>query len=141
MKTTVSWKGNRLFMGQASTGHQVLMDGPRGYGGNDAGVRPMELVLLGLGGCGAFDVVSILEKKRMLPDSLEVTIEAERRDEHPKVYTAIRVHYDLTGDKLTEAAVAKAIHLSDTKLCSVAAMLGQTAGITTAFTIHRTAAT
>lgn len=138
MKTTVQWKGNRLFMGTAPSGHQVLMDGPVQFGGNDSGVRPMELLLLGLGGCSAFDVVNILEKKRMLPEHLVVEMEAERSAEHPKVFTRIHMHFKLSGASLTEKAVSQAIHLSETRFCSVAAMLGQTAGITTAFTIEET---
>jgi len=98
----------------------------------------MELLLLGLGGCSAFDVVNILEKKRMLPDSMVVEMEAARSDEHPKVFTRIHMHFKLSGATLTEKAVSQAIHLSETRFCSVAAMLGHTAGITTAFTIEET---
>jgi len=129
MKTTVKWKGMRLFQGIAESGHAIIMDGPVKFGGQDAGPRPMELLLVGLGGCTAYDVVTILEKKRLDLAGLEVELEADRADAHPKVYTEIRVHFKISGRNIPEKAVQQAIELSENKFCSASAMLKATAEI------------
>lgn len=136
MKTTVKWKGMRLFQGTAESGHDILMDGPAQYGGQDAGPRPMDLLLLGLGGCTAYDVVSILEKKRLDLTGLEVDLEADRTDTHPKVYSEIRIHFKIQGRNIPEKAVQQAIDLSENKFCSASAMLKKTAKINISYEIH-----
>ena len=136
MKTVVKWKGMRLFQGVAESGHSILMDGPVKFGGQDAGARPMELLLVGLGGCTAYDVVTILEKKRLDISGLEVEIEADRADKHPKVYTEIRIHFTITGKDIPEKAVQQAIELSESKFCSASAMLKKTAEIVITYVIQ-----
>ncbi|MCK5880094.1 MAG: OsmC family protein [Holophagae bacterium] len=136
MKTTVKWKGMRLFQGTAESGHNILMDGPEQFGGQDAGPRPMDLLLVGLGGCTAYDVVTILEKKRLNLTGLEVELEADRTDTHPKVYSEIRVHFKIRGRNITEKAVQQAIDLSENKFCSASAMLKETAKINISYEIH-----
>ncbi|NOY21883.1 MAG: OsmC family protein [Acidobacteria bacterium] len=136
MKTTVKWKGMRLFQGMAESGHSILMDGPEKFGGQDAGPRPMDLLLVGLGGCTAYDVVAILEKKRLDLRGLEVELDAERTDTHPKVYSEIRVHFKITGRNIPEKAVEQAIELSENKFCSASAMLKKTAKIKISYEIH-----
>ncbi|NOZ12781.1 MAG: OsmC family protein [Acidobacteria bacterium] len=136
MKTTVKWKGMRLFQGMSESGHSIIMDGPVKFGGQDAGPRPMELLLLGLGGCTAYDVVSILEKKRLNLTGLEVELDADRADSHPKVYTKIRVHFRISGQDIPEKAVQQAIELSENKFCSASAMLKETAKIEITYEIQ-----
>jgi putative redox protein len=110
-------------MGKADSNHWVAMDGPADFGGSNAGTRPVELVLLALGGCTGSDVISILKKKRAEVDALEIRIEAEQAEEHPKVFTRIHVEYVVTGHGVRPEDVARAIDLSETKYCSVSAML------------------
>ncbi len=136
MKTRVEWKGMRLFRGTAESGHHILMDGPRKFGGQDAGPRPMELFLVGLGGCTAYDVVTILEKKRLNITDLEVELDADRAETHPKIYTDIRIHFRIFGHDIPEKAVKQAIELSETKFCSASAMLKKSAEITISFEIN-----
>lgn len=136
MKTIVKWKGLRLFQGTVESGHSVLMDGPVEFGGQDAGPRPMELLLIGLGGCTAYDVVSILEKKRLDLTGLEVELDADKAKTHPKVYTEIRVHFKISGRNIPEKAVQQAIDLSENKLCSASAMLKQTAKINISYELQ-----
>ena len=136
MKTMVKWKGMRLFHGIAESGHSIIMDGPAKFGGQDAGPRPMELLLVGLGGCTAYDVVTILEKKRLDLTGLEVELEADRAETHPKVYTEIRVHFKITGRNVPEKAVQQAIELSENKFCSASAMLKATAEIKITYEIQ-----
>ncbi|PJB83303.1 MAG: peroxiredoxin [Acidobacteria bacterium CG_4_9_14_3_um_filter_49_7] len=136
MKTTVKWKGRRSFQGTTETGHSVLMDGPVKFGGDDTGPRPMELLLVGLGGCTAYDVVSILEKKRLDIIGLKVEIDADRTDTHPKIYSEIRVRFIISGRNISEKAVQQAIDLSEKKLCSASAMLRKSANIVTTYEIQ-----
>ena len=119
------WQKEQTFTGTSTTGHKVTMDGSKA-----AGASPMEFVLMGLCGCTGVDVASILTKKREPFTSLEVRAEAERADESPKVYTKIRLIYRV-GGKVTKKAVEDAVRLSETKYCSVSAMLQKTAKITT----------
>ena len=129
------------FAGKADSGHWVTMDGPDEFGGSNAGTRPKELVLLSLGGCTGSDVVSILRKKRARVDSLEVRLTAEQSDEHPIVYKSIHMEFVFRGDDLKAADIERAIELSETKYCSVSAMLRGTVAITHSYTIEPTTIT
>jgi len=124
------------FEATSGTGHTVLMDGAHDSGGRDAGMRPMEMVLLGLGGCSAFDVVTILRRGRHAVSGCEVALEADRADEPPRVFTSIRLHYRVRGTGLPPRAVERAIELSRDKYCSASAMMAHTAKITTSFEIR-----
>lgn len=130
MKAEVKWAGAARFDGTSETGHTVIMDGAQEYGGENQGVRPMELLLLGLGGCSAFDVVLILKKARQEIVDCVVQIDAERADTEPKVFTKIHAHFIVTGKDLSEKRVARAVELSAEKYCSASIMLGKTAEIT-----------
>lgn len=130
MKARIKWVENTLMVGQSGSGHAVVMDGPEEFGGQNLGVRPMEMMLLGLGGCTQFDVVHILKKSRQQVSRCEVELQAERASEDPKVFTKIHVHIIVAGAGLTEKAVARAVSLSAEKYCSASIMLGQVAEIT-----------
>lgn len=130
MKARVKWVENSLFVAQSGSGHSVVLDGPPEAGGQNMGVRPMEMVLLGLGGCTAFDVVDILRKKREPVSGCVVEIEAERAESVPKVFTKIHVRYIVTGKNVKEESVKRAVELSAEKYCSVSIMLGKTAAMT-----------
>lgn len=137
MQVTLHGLGDNLtFLAKGDSGHWIALDGSESIGGHDAGTRPMELVLEALGGCTAMDVLSILKKKRMAYDRFVIEIEAERADEHPKVYTKIHMVYKFWGDELSEKAISRAIELSETKYCSVNAMLSKTAKITSEYRLN-----
>ena len=123
------------FVGESASGHSVVMDGAPEAGGRDLGVRPMEMLLLGLGGCTAFDVVSILHKSRQKISDCEVEVEAERAAEIPRVFTSIHVHFIVSGRDLDEEKVARAVSLSADKYCSASRMLEKAATITHDFEI------
>ncbi|MFZ6048315.1 OsmC family protein [Pseudomonas sp. CR3202] len=125
MKARIQWAGEALFLGESGSGHAVVMDGPPESGGRNLGVRPMEMLLLGLGGCTNFDVVSILKKSRQPVESCEAFLEAERAGEDPKVFTKIHVHFVVKGRGLKEAQVKRAVELSAEKYCSASIMLGR----------------
>lgn len=125
MKARVQWAGEALFLGESGSGHAVVMDGPPDAGGRNLGVRPMEMLLIGLGGCSNFDVVSILRKGRQPVESCEVFLNAERADEEPKVFTKIHLHFVVKGRGLKEAQVKRAVELSAEKYCSASIMLGR----------------
>ncbi|MCF3163831.1 OsmC family protein [Pseudomonas aeruginosa] len=125
MKARIQWAGEAMFLGESGSGHVVVMDGPPDDGGRNLGVRPMEMVLIGLGGCTNFDVVSILKKARQPVESCEAFLEAERADEEPKVFTKIHVHFVVKGRGLKEAQVKRAVELSAEKYCSASIMLGR----------------
>lgn len=129
MKVRVKWVEDLLFLGESGTGHTVVMDGPKELGGHGTGIRPMEMLLLGLGGCSAFDVVQILTKSRQDIRDCVVEIASERSEEAPKVFTKIHVHYTITGKKLKEMQVKRAVDLSAEKYCSASLMLAKTAKI------------
>lgn len=129
MKAKIKWLDGRAFMGESGSGHAVVMDGAPESGGRNIGVRPMEMLLLGLGGCTAFDVVMILEKGREKITSCEVELEAGRADTEPKVFTHVKLIYKLKGKNLKPAAVDRAIKLSEEKYCSATAMFAKTARI------------
>jgi len=119
-----------MFVGESGSGHSVVMDGPPEDGGRNLGIRPMEMVLIGMGGCTAFDVSLILRKARQQVSDCRVELEAERAPEPPKVFTRIHVHFVVCGRDLNEAQVKRAVALSAEKYCSASIMLGKTAEIT-----------
>ena len=128
MQATVKWVDNAKFVGESGSGHSVLMDGPPDHGGENAGVRPMEMLLLGLGGCASFDVVSILKKARQKVHACSVEIEASRADAIPAVFTKIHLKFLLSGEQLKEAQVKRAVALSAEKYCSASIMF-ESAGV------------
>lgn len=130
MKARIKWVDNMAFLGESGSGHAVLMDGPPESGGRNLGVRPMEMLLLGMGGCTAFDVVHILKKGRHDVRDCEVHLEAERAETDPKVFTRIHAHFVVKGQGLKEEIVKRAIELSAEKYCSASIMLGKIAEIT-----------
>jgi putative redox protein len=138
MKSKVKWLDNMTFVGESASGHAVVMDGPPEFGGRNLGVRPMEMLILGLGGCSSFDVILILKKSRQQVDNCEVELEYERAPEEPKVFTRIHMHFTVTGNNLDPARVEKAINLSAEKYCSASIMLGKTAVITHDYEIRQT---
>lgn len=125
MKAKVNWQGNLKFTGTADSGNNVTMDAEGQVGGAGEGIRPMEMIALGLAGCTAMDVISILQKKRQEVTHFEVTVDAPRSGEHPKVFTSAEITYEITGKNIDEAAVLRAIELSATRYCPAQAMLGQ----------------
>ena len=135
MKTTIKWTGDASFSAHSESGHTLIMDGPPDHGGKNRGPRPMEMVLMGMGGCTAFDVVHILRKGRQDITGCEAQIDAERASEDPKVFTRIHIHFVIHGRKLNAAQVERAIKLSAEKYCSASIMLGKTATITHDFDI------
>jgi putative redox protein len=130
MQARIKWVQDATFLAEAGSGHAVVMDGPPEHGGRNLGVRPMEMLLLGMGGCTAFDVVHILKKSRQPVSDCVAELEAERAAEDPKVFTRIHVHFIVTGSGLDEKRVARAVSLSADKYCSASIMLGKTASIT-----------
>ena len=130
MKAQVRWLEPMSFVGETGSGHAVVMDGAEEFGGRDLGPRPMEMLLLGLGGCTSFDVVLILKKSKQKITDCQAEITAERATSEPKVFTKIHVHFVITGHKLSETRVKKAIELSSEKYCSASIMLGATANVT-----------
>jgi putative redox protein len=135
MKATIKWTGGVSFSGSADSGHSVVMDGAPESGGQNLGARPMELVLIGTGGCTAFDVVHILRKSRQEITDCVAEIEAARAETDPKVFTHIHIHFVVSGRNLDAKKVQHAIELSATKYCSASIMLGKTAKITHDFEI------
>lgn len=130
MKARVKWVEQVTFLGESGSGHSIVMDGAPEAGGRNLGPRPMELLLLGAGGCTSFDVIAILKKKRQEVSDCYVEIEAERAEEIPKIFTKIHMHFVVTGKNLSEDAVKRAIELSAEKYCSASIMLGQMATMT-----------
>ena len=130
MRATVKWVEEATFEGTSGSGHTVTMDGPPDAGGRDLGVRPMEMLLLGLGGCTAFDVVFILKRGRHPVSDCVVEIEAERAEHPPRVFTKLHLHYKVSGEGLSEAAVKRAVQLSAEKYCSASLMLAKAAELT-----------
>ncbi|HHH47367.1 MAG TPA: OsmC family protein [Gammaproteobacteria bacterium] len=136
MKARIKWVEDVMFVGESGSGHTLVIDGPPEYGGRNLGIRPMELLLQGLGGCTAFDVMLILKKSRQQVSDCVVEIEAERADSEPKVFTRIHVHFIVTGRGLKENVVKRAVQLSAEKYCSASIMLGKTAEISHDFEIR-----
>jgi putative redox protein len=135
MRARVKWLDHMSFVGETSSGHSIVMDGAPEAGGRNLGPRPMEMLLLGLGGCTAFDVISMLKKSRQSVDDCEVEITSERADEIPKVFTTIHVHFTVKGKDLSDSHVKRAVQLSAEKYCSASKMLEKTAKITSSYEI------
>jgi putative redox protein len=125
MKATVQWKEDMIFLGMPDSGFPVQLDADSSFGGTNQGVRPMEMVALGLAGCTGMDVLSVLRKKRQRVTQFEVRLNAPRSAEHPKVFTSALITYIVTGTNVDEAAVIRSIELSMTKYCPVQVMLSQ----------------
>lgn len=123
------------FVGKTDSNHWITMDGPENFGGSNAGIRPKELLLISLAGCTGSDVVTILDKKKVKYSKFEMNITAEQQEEHPQVYTKINLEYVFYGKDIQEKDVERAIELSQTKYCSVTAMLQKAVEITHSFRI------
>ena len=123
MQTTVQWIDNVAFEAKSESGHSVIMDGAEAYGGQNRGPRPMELILMGLGGCASFDIVTILKKSRQDVTDVACQLQAERADSVPAVFTKIHLHFVVTGRGVKDKQVAKAVELSAEKYCSASKML------------------
>ncbi|MFN0115339.1 MAG: OsmC family protein [Paracoccaceae bacterium] len=136
MKAKDTWINGRAFLGESGSGHAVVMDGAPEAGGRDIGVRPMEMLLLGLGGCTAFDVVMILERARGKVTGCEVELDGDRAAVEPKVFTHVRLKFTLRGRGLKPAAVERAIRLSEEKYCSATAMFRHTAEMQTEWVVE-----
>ena len=123
MQTSVHWLENVAFEAKSENGHSIIMDGSPEYGGENRGPRPMELILMGLGGCASFDIVTILKKSRQDVTNVVCQLNAERADSIPAVFTKIHLHFVVTGHGVKEKQVAKAVELSAEKYCSASKML------------------
>lgn len=123
MKATVRWVDNAMFLGESGSGHSVVMDGPEASGGRNVGIRPMEMLLIGAGGCSSFDVVSILKKSRQQVTACDAEVTATRADEIPAVFETLNLHFRISGKNLSEKQVARAVELSAEKYCSATIML------------------
>ena len=124
MKTTVKWTDGAMFVGESGSGHSVVMDGPEDLGGRNLGPRPMEMLLLGTGGCSVYDVMSMLKKSRQQVVDCRVELDAERADAIPAVFTRINMHFVVTGVGLKQSQVKRAVELSAEKYCSASIMFG-----------------
>lgn len=129
MKSRIKWIQDVMFLGESGSGHSVVMDGAPEAGGRNLGFRPMEMVLLGLGGCSAFDVMMILKRGREDVTDCVVELDAQRADTDPKVFTKIEMRYIVTGRSLDRKKVERAVSLSAEKYCSASAMMAKTADI------------
>lgn len=125
MKASVKWTDGRQFVAESGSGHSVVIDGPPDHGGRNTGPRPMEMLLMGLGACTSFDVMEILEKSRAPVTDCVASLEAERADEVPSVFTRIHVHFTVSGRGLKENQVKRAVELSADKYCSASIMLAK----------------
>jgi putative redox protein len=136
MKARVKWIEGTAMVGESGSGHAIVMDGPPDHGGRNLGARPMEMLLLGLGGCTEFDVLLILRRGRARVTDCVVELTAERAEADPKVFTRIHVHFIVTGHELNPKQVERAIALSAEKYCSASIMLGAVAEVTHDFEIR-----
>jgi len=123
MKATIKWVDGVMFLGESGSGHSVVMDGAESQGGRNMGIRPMEMLLLGLGGCASFDVMSMLKKSRQQVTDCRAEVEAERVDAVPAVFSKIHLHFVVTGNELKETQVKRAVELSAEKYCSASIMM------------------
>lgn len=135
LQAKVKWVDNLQFVGESGTGHAIVMDGDVSVGGNNTGVRPTELLLIGLGGCSGMDIVSILQKKRLQVTDMSINIKGEKADTYPKRFTDIEIEFIIRGKDLTEDAVKRAVDLSMEKYCSVKATLEGSAKISYSYKI------
>jgi putative redox protein len=136
MKARVKWIEGVAMLGESGSGHGLVMDGPPDLGGRNLGVRPMEMLLLGMGGCTQFDVLLILRRARQDVTDCVVELEADRAESDPKVFTRIHAHFIITGRDLSRRHVERAIQLSAEKYCSASIMLGASAEVTHDFEIR-----
>ena len=136
MSARVKWTEGLQFVGTAESGHAVVLDGAPEVGGSNSAARPMELLLISLGGCTGMDVVSILKKMRVEWERFEIGLEAERAEEHPKAFTKIHLIYRIWGDDIPEDKLKRAIELSQERYCSVGAMLAKGAEISYEYQIN-----
>lgn len=136
MKARIKWLENVAFVAESESGHAMVMDGAPEGGGRNLGPRPMETLLMGAGGCTAYDVIHILKKSRADVTDCVLEIDAERATEDPKVFTRIHFHFVVTGKALKAPQVERAVHLSAGKYCSASIMLAKTAAITHDFEIR-----
>lgn len=123
MQSIVKWVDGVQFLAESGSGHSVVIDGPEDHGGRNTGARPMEMMLMGIGGCASFDVISILTKSRQKISDCQCQVKAERADAVPAVFTKIHLHFVVSGEKLKETQVARAVELSATKYCSASMMM------------------
>lgn len=130
MKARVKWVEKRTMLGESGSGHAVVMDGAKDGGGSDLGIRPMEMMLLGMGGCTMYDVVMILERGREKITGCDIELEAERADTDPKVFTKVKMIYTFRGHDLNAAKVERAVSLSAEKYCSASKMIQLSAEVT-----------
>ena len=132
MSTTakIIWVDGALLVAEGGSGHTITMDGAAEIGGHNLASRPMEVLLMGMGGCTAIDVVSMLKKQRQDIEGVEVSLVAERAEDHPKVYTSVKLVYTVRGRNLNKALVERAVSLSDEKYCSATAMVKKSAAVT-----------
>jgi putative redox protein len=136
MKARIKWVEGMSFLGESGSGHTILMDGAPEAGGRNLGIRPMEAILIGAGGCTTFDVILILKRSRAEVTDCVVEIDSERAETDPKVFTKIHFHFIVTGKALKPELVERAINLSAEKYCSASIMLGKTAVMTHDFEIR-----
>ena len=136
MRATVKWLDGVAFVGESGSGHAVVLDGTPAAGGRNIGMRPMETLLIGLGACSAFDVVTILRKARQEVTDCQVELEAERADSVPAVFTRVHMQFVISGSKIRESAVRRAVDLSAEKYCSATAMLRGSVEITHGYRIE-----
>ncbi len=125
MKVRIKWTDGAMFVAESGSGHAVVIDGPPEGGGRNLGVRPMEMLLMGVGGCSAYDVIHILRKGRHVVSHCVAELEAERAETVPQVFTKIHIHFVVSGKNLKEHVVARAVELSAEKYCSASIMLGK----------------
>ena len=135
MKATIKWLDGVSFNGSSESGHSLTMDGPQESGGKNNGMRPMELLLIGLGGCTSYDVITILKKSRQDVKDCRAEISAERSENIPRVFTKIHIHFVLEGNDLDASVIERTINLSATKYCSASIMLEKSVIITHDFEI------
>ena len=138
MKATIKWLDGVSFNGSSESGHSLTMDGPQESGGKNNGMRPMELLLIGLGGCTSYDVITILKKSRQDVKDCRAEISAERSENIPRVFTKIHIHFVLEGNDLDASVIERTINLSATKYCSASIMLEKSVIITHDFEIVET---
>ena len=136
MKARIKWLEDMTYVAEAGSGHAIVVDGPADLGGRNLGVRPMELLLMGLGSCSAIDVVHILKKGRHPVADCVVELQAQRAEQAPRVFTAINMHFIVSGDGLKEKHVARAVQLSTEKYCSASLMLSHSVNITHSYELQ-----
>jgi len=134
MKARISWHRDVSFLAESGSGHAMVVDGAPEHGGRNIGPRPMELILMGLGSCASFDVIAILKKQRQEVTSCECTLEAERADAVPSVFTKITINFQISGNNLDESKVERAVALSAETYCSASKMIEE-AGVALSYRV------